>query len=148
MSDVILARSVFALFVTALVSLALAGHPRLQATVLTITFAASGVIAVGIHRLPASHGFARLFGYAIVFCLAFALWNLVGQPNERWAHRTFIYTCYGAAAAIVLLASALDKPQGLSNTDWLVTAGIYLASTITIASIKPCFVERMMAAVA
>lgn len=138
----------FASFVSGMVAMALAGRPTLQAATLLIAFILAVVTVWGLRRIPDGSTLGFVLSVAMALTLTIAAWNFLGHPSERWAHRTFIYTVYSAAAAIMLLATVLDQPDEVTRPHWYAIAGIYLAATVSIALLKPCFAQRMLEAAA
>lgn len=141
MKQQIIKRLLFLVFLALLISVGVSGFPLLQGITLAVGLAASIFVAF---KIKSTQELVRFASYAIAGALAFAAWNLLGQPNERWAHRTFIYSLYGAAAALFLLATDLGKPQQTDKQKWIIGSVIYALTTVSIIALKPCFVSRMM----
>lgn len=144
MSETMLRRLSLAVFFSSLGTMGFAGTHLIQISLMTAALLLAALLALGLVRSPDATGFSNTLAWAMVGTLGFAAWNLIGQPNPRWAHRAFIYTTYGGAAAILLLATALDTEARTERQSWFIAGGVYLATTVSIILIKSCFVERMM----
>lgn len=120
MTDTRMSRVAFILFATCLAMLAFAGNWSAQAAFMVLAVALTATLGFGLLRSPAANGFSRLLTYALAGAVGFAAWNLFAQPNMRWAHRAFIYTAYGAAIAIILLATVLEREDRSQQDSWYI----------------------------
>ncbi|HWV57183.1 MAG TPA: hypothetical protein VNZ57_06900 [Longimicrobiales bacterium] len=134
-----------AFFASCVTTMALAGDAVAQAVAMAVAMAMALPLAFGLMTSPAATGYSKLCAIALLGTIGFASWNLLGQPNPRWAHRAFIYTGYSAAVALILLATVLDTKNRTDKQIWYIAGGVHVAATVSMALVKACFVERMMA---
>ena len=82
--------------------------------------------------------------FAAVGLFAFASWNLLGMPEDRWSFRVAIYGFYSAAcAAAACLLSRSTAETAITKREWTLCLVLYITCSIWIAASKPWFAQRM-----